>query len=469
MIDPLNLRGAPGTLRPERRRHLLGLVAGLLLGAVVVLVVAAPEQSLVLLALGLGGVFFAANPHWGVLIIFVLVTFRLSPTRLGPLSAAELLAAVLAVPLACQFLRDRRIWVWHVPQIRLLLGIAGVLVTATGWSLLMHPAPPAELDYTWLEPFFFGQSFFFLIYLVYFLKSPRHLVYAVIVVLLMILAAAADGMNLLEDTPGPTRAATDYFGGFAGNANRLGFLCVWGTALFWSLRFKGPRGWWRPFTVVPLLVLPVTTLMTGSRNGFIQLTLLGALILLEQHQWSPARRIRALVLMVMMALVVLIAAPSDMLTRASSFEFTAGPTTYDRIYTFGAGLAMLAEHPIFGVGPGNFPWRNRALTGFTSTPHNSFLWALTSGGPLLLILYLALFYRTYRTLRAVERWGPRGFIWLATALRFNLIILLVASCFATIWLQEPFWLLIGLSIVLARIAKVGPIIATAAPAMVGTK
>jgi hypothetical protein len=87
--------------------------------------------------------------------------------------------------------------------------------------------------------------------------------------------------------------------------------------------------------------------------------------------------------------------------------------------------------------------------------HNSYLWALTAGGPLLLILYLALFYQTHRTLRAVERTRSGRFEWLATALRMNLIIFLVFSLFAEVWTAEPFNVLVGLTIALARIARVG--------------
>jgi hypothetical protein len=95
------------------------------------------------------------------------------------------------------------------------------------------------------------------------------------------------------------------------------------------------------------------------------------------------------------------------------------------------------------------------LTGRVMSPHNSYLWALTTGGPLLLVLYLAIFYRTYRMLRAVERWGSDQFVWLATALRLNLIIFLTFSIFADVWVAEPFSLLVGLTIVLARIASAG--------------
>jgi O-antigen ligase len=418
-----------------------------------VLVVAAPQQGLTLVGLGLGALVVVAQPHWGILAIFVLVIFRMSPVAIGPLGSSHLLAAPLMLPFALELLRDRQVWVWRVPQVRLLLGIGGVLLAATGWSLLMHAAPPfPEQDETWSVLVLFGQQLLFFLYLLYFIKTPRHLVYAVLVVLLMIVAAAFDSMNLLDGGHGLDRARVSQ--GWAANPNRLAFLCVWGTALSWSLRFKGPHGWWRPLTLAPLLGLPMTALMTGSRSGLLQLMLLGGLILLEQRQWSPAQRARALALMVMVALMVLALAPSAMIDRASNFDAGDG-SVIDRTSTHWASAVMIAEYPIFGVGPGNFHWRNQAVTGHAMSTHDSYLWALTAGGPLLLVLYLAIFHRTYRMLRTVERQGSSGLVWLATALRFNLITLLAFSFFADLWLTHPFYLLLGLAIVLFRTATTG--------------
>jgi O-antigen ligase len=463
MMDRVDARAALAALRPERRRRVLGFATCLLLGAVVLLVVTTAEQGLAMVAMVLGALFLVARPHWGILAIFVLVIFRINPVAIGPLGTSELLAAPLLLPLVHEFLRDRGVWVWHVSQVRLLLGIGGVLLAATAWSVLMHPAPPlTEQERAGSVLFLFGQQFLFLIYLLYFIKKPRHLVYAALALLLLVLAAALDSLDLLDAGHGVYRARVSQ--GWAANSNRLAFLCVWGTALAWSLRFKAPRRWWRPLTLAPLLGLPIVTLMTGSRNGLLQLTLLGGLVLLEQRQWAPAQRGRAVALMALVAVVVLLLAPSDMLERASNFD-PAGRSVEGRTATLWAGARMVAEHPLLGVGPGNFRWRNAELIGLPLSSHNSYLWALTAGGPLLLFLYLAIFYRTYRMLRSVERRGPHELTWLATALRFNVVILIAFSFFADLWLTHPFYLVLGLTIVLFRMAASSgsPMVTASAP------
>jgi len=466
MTDRSDVRAVLATMRPGRRRRVLAVGAGLLLAAGVIPVAAEPQRGLAVVALALGALFLVAKPHWGILAIFVLVVFRLNPVEMGPLGTSELLAAPLLFPLALELLRDRGIRVWGVPQVRLLLAIGLVLLAATEWSVLWHPPPPlAGHEGTWSTLILFGQQLLFLIYLVYFIKTPRHLAYAVMVILLMILAATVDSLDLFGAGHGGDRARVSQ--GWAANSNRLAFLCVWGTALAWSLRFKGPPGWWRPLTLAPLLGLPIATLMTGSRNGLLQLMLLGGLILLEQRQWAPAQRTRAFALMVVAALLVVVVAPAAMMQRASHFdEASVG----DRINTHWAGAVMAVEHPILGIGPGNFHWRNQAMTGHAMSTHDSYLWALTAGGPLLLVLYIAVFCRTYWMLRTVEHRGPSGFAWLATALRFNLVILLAFSFFADLWLTHPFYLLLGLAIALFRAAGVAasPIATVRAPVAAAT-
>jgi hypothetical protein len=440
-------------LAPEHRRRILAIGAGTLLAAVLVAVVAAPEQGLVLTAAALGALFLVAQPHWGILAIFVLVIFRINPVGIGPLGTSELLAVPLLLPLALRILRDRGIWVSRVPQMRILLAIGVVLLVAAEWSLVMHPAPPPSMDDgPWSPLILFGQQLLFLTFLVYFIRTPRQLAHAVVILLLMILAGVVDSLSPLASAGLTDRARVSQ--GWAANSNRLAFLCVWGTALAWSLRFKGPAGWWRPLTLVPLLGLPIATLMTGSRNGLLQLMLLSALIVLEQRQWSPARRVRASALMVVAGLLVLALAPDAMMERASNFQESS---VLDRIATHWAAAAMVVEYPLFGVGPGNFRWRNYLLTGHGMSTHDSYLWALTAGGPLLLVLYLALFHRTYRHLLAVEQHGPRELLWVATALRMNLFVLMGFSFFADLWLSHPFYLLLGLTIALVRIARTLPV------------
>jgi O-antigen ligase len=107
---------------------------------------------------------------------------------------------------------------------------------------------------------------------------------------------------------------------------------------------------------------------------------------------------------------------------------------------------MTADHPVFGVGLGNFQWA-KAFYGLArgAPTHNSYLWALTAGGIGVLALYVLLFCVVYRALKKLERSGPPELLWLSKGLKVNLFLFLVFSAFADFWLSDFLYLLLGLT------------------------
>lgn len=79
----------------------------------------------------------------------------------------------------------------------------------------------------------------------------------------------------------------------------------------------------------------------------------------------------------------------------------------NRFVFWNNSLEMIKEHPVLGVGPGNwkinFPkyglagLENSVLQGVTQVqrPHNDYLWVLTEGGPLALIFFLGIFVMAF--------------------------------------------------------------------------
>jgi O-antigen ligase len=112
---------------------------------------------------------------------------------------------------------------------------------------------------------------------------------------------------------------------------------------------------------------------------------------------------------------------------------------------------MFAQDPILGIGPGNFRWMHQAFYGSDLVTHNSYVWALVSGGIGALALYLVLSYMTYRTLRQLERSGPRELLWVNKGLRINLILFMIASAFADLWHLEFIYLMVGLTVAMTRL------------------
>jgi O-antigen ligase len=145
----------------------------------------------------------------------------------------------------------------------------------------------------------------------------------------------------------------------------------------------------------------------------------------------------------------LAAAPATQIMRATTFdpqlEAPGQQSLQSRQRIVLDSLKMFASDPIFGAGLGNFPWVARTYFGSGGHTHNSYLWALTSGGIGVLALYLLLFYVTYRMLKQLERSGPRELLWLSKGLKVNLLLFLVFSGFADMWMSDFLYLIIGLT------------------------
>jgi putative inorganic carbon (HCO3(-)) transporter len=121
-----------------------------------------------------------------------------------------------------------------------------------------------------------------------------------------------------------------------------------------------------------------------------------------------------------------------------------------RFGAWGAAARLASDHPLLGVGPGNFQFYYNKLTGqpvgtFTLTvAHNALLDVgaeLGIAAMVLLAAYLVLAF--VRLSSCVEHgYGDRGFV---RALRISLTIAIVSSMFLSEQYFLPFWLFGGLA------------------------
>lgn len=400
---------------------------------------------------GLGAFLLLRRPHLCVWIILTFWFVEIDPIRIRFLSIPYLASALLLIPLAISVLRDREIWVWRVPQVKIFLAIGILFLVSTWWSHFKYPITllPA-LDESGRHMQLFFSRLVFLIFFLYFINTRRRIELTVWLVAGLIVAAALSAFHPLVSGGAVKRAAAAF--SLADNANRLGFICLFATTFVWFYRTHGQRRRWKVLTLPLLFFLPVMALATGSRSAFLQTLILMALILKEQEGWSVAKRVRSLLLLVSVAFVLFAAMPTAQLMRATTFDPTvAAPgqqSLRQRITIIYDSLGMIASDPILGIGIGNFRWMEQAFYGRDVGNHNSYLWAFTSGGIGVLALYLLLFYITYWMLRRVERSGPRELLWLSKGLKVNLILFLVFSGFADFWLSEFLYLLIGWTVAL---------------------
>ena len=115
---------------------------------------------------------------------------------------------------------------------------------------------------------------------------------------------------------------------------------------------------------------------------------------------------------------------------------------------------MFVDYPLFGVGLGNFREVAKQVyqDEFFRPPHNSYIWALSEGGIFCFLLYLLLFWFTWRDIKWIDAAPsmPPELRWIGAALSPALILLMFYSAFADIWLSPITYILIGLVIVFKR-------------------
>jgi O-antigen ligase len=123
----------------------------------------------------------------------------------------------------------------------------------------------------------------------------------------------------------------------------------------------------------------------------------------------------------------------------SRFDATADATNaeqasaYDsaqqRRYLLIKSLKVTAEHPLFGVGPGNFT----VVSGNWLVTHNSYTQMSSEGGVLAFVLYIMIIWRGFGNLGATKRFsrGTEETRILANALRASLVAFVVGSFFAS--------------------------------------
>ncbi|MCL6480333.1 MAG: O-antigen ligase family protein [Firmicutes bacterium] len=203
-------------------------------------------------------------------------------------------------------------------------------------------------------------------------------------------------------------------------------------------------------------------LVCGSRGALVGALASGAAALLRNPRKSAA----------LMMLVIVIVGVVYFLPEASKDRVESGMnwqqdgTASHRIYLWKQGLKMFQDHPIFGVGPHNYPIvrfehynENDPHPGpFVS--HSVYIEALTELGLIglvpLIVLFI-LFFRlnalTRKQILATDPAGKQNFFYcLALGLDLGMIGFMASAAFVSVLYYPHIWLLLGLSASLHTVA-----------------
>jgi O-antigen ligase len=190
----------------------------------------------------------------------------------------------------------------------------------------------------------------------------------------------------------------------------FGGILFLGALLFFAYLANVPwrRTWW----MLPGAALTVAALaFTYSRNAWLGLAA-GALALVL----TARRTLRIVAVLATVLAVGTIAMPGPVAERLQSVVNLEDQTLRDRIAMWRAGLSMIADHPLLGVGPGEVrTWyqhyrRPEAIRPSTGHLHNSAVQiAAERGLPALLAwlwIWVVFFREGWRILTRAEREAP---------------------------------------------------------------
>lgn len=469
---PTPLRGSPsgGTFG----RSVMPYVVPLLLAGLFVASAGGSERGVAMLLAALFVPFLVgsvlARPVLGVILMignFLFVYSKWIPMH-GSLTPNNALGFLLLVGLLYGLYKERDLWFLKNPAFLIFLLITVLFTISTVRGKQFLPVIPTGRlhweEQTDLEKLITRLAFF--LFFIYFVRTKRQIISVILVILFMLYMAVPASFFMVFSGAGwgGYRARAGWLVHSAGNPNRLAFLCLFATAIIWHYVTAHPRAGVRWIAVPAMVGLVLATIASGSRSGFLNLLIMGGVLV---WQGKGVRLRRAAIGAGVLLMTVFLAGqiiPERAITRATGAFVDAQSdagyrSTAKRLGTVVWGARILAQHPFFGVGIGNFLAHHQALDpgGYAGAAHNSYLQALTEGGILTFAAYLCLFTWCMMALLRLERshlaGGYRGLdlLWLIRGLRANWVLFLSFSVFADMWLHIIFYVMVGITVSLLRV------------------
>jgi len=476
------------------------VVAGLFVFAMALLLsTAGGGAALMTVVFGLvAAVLVVRRPAIGILVYLTtfLFTYPAFLRGAGNFTINNILGLILVPLMLYGMLREGKIWLVRMRPIALMLAVVGLMiVSATLYrpSIQWESARQAEkiatsrraqgpaLVATRDASAKFLTRFVFLLFFIFFIRSPRDMKAVVGVIIACLLMTY---MNVSAEA-GPFGWGTGRLrvlgeegaAVYAGrNPNKLAYFALFGLTLLWYSRraIKNPvmYPFWFAATTIAFIMIP----LSGSRSGLLNLLFFVAIVLLEgRFNYRKVAGVALITFFVAVQFgydmsVIDLLLPEQVASRLTRYDVRtevleegveASGSAEGRVQTAQAALRIWRYHPFFGVGIGNFNQERAATdpTGTIGPPHNSYLWSLSEGGLAAFFLFAGIFFWTFRELRRIEweyeaRFGPVGLGWLVSGMRTVLIGFLFFSFFADMWHHVLYYIIMGMCLALIRLHQV---------------
>ena len=425
-------------------------------------------------------VIIVARPEYGIAIF--LSTFLMAyPKWLqgsGYLTINNVLGGVFAVLLTYKVYREQDWWFIRVPEIQLL-----ALIVAMFYLSETFNAPDA------LEVSLLGAGFYFAeglrifvnrvaftLFFINFIRTPSHVRMIFLLALGFMMITALTGVQTVL-LGGGLRGYRAFTGAeelvagqaglirAAGNPNRLAMFAVIAISGLWFLIQSLRVPFARLIGVVAIVLLSLAVFLAASRSGLIGLALCGFLIVADSG--LSVRKLATIVLGgLLLGVLVVQFVPERSLERITNIPVVGSEVSDEgeasierRSYAWEIAYSLWKENPpLLGVGMGNWsvarflndPARS------AGAPHNSHLLALIEGGPIVMIAFMLLLWRTYRNLRVSEHYVTMPHFplaelaWVVKAARISLIVFIFFTLVADLYNLVLLYMLVGFGIVIRR-------------------
>ena len=229
--------------------------------------------------------------------------------------------------------------------------------------------------------------------------------------------------------------------GIYGNPNDLALSIALALPVCLAFMLRARGGFRKAAWALAALLMAYAVLLTYSRGG-----LLALLVAVGVSAWEFAvngrRRLQVLLLGFVGLVVLSIGIPSQYGQRVETiFNPDEDPTgsAQSRERLLRVSIETTTEHPLFGVGPGNF----RVVSGQWQDTHNAYTQISSEGGLPALFLFLLILGRTFANIRRAKRLAKDQpeLLLLAGALHASLAAFLVGCFFANVaYLFFPYFL-----------------------------
>lgn len=426
-----------------------------------------------LLSLSMLG-FLVMRPMIGVAIMTVSYMAAAYPSALnvlGVFSVINMLGVCLLILLLAHILGERDLSFATPPPVVVLMVIGMLFVIGSIYAEWQFPGLQVSratgrtgykiIDTTGIMTEAFVTRLAFLVFLSAFVRTRadlRVIFYCFVLSLFMAIPSALANWGEGELRRGFRVAASLTAGS---NANRLGMICCF-QVLCWWYWYRARPSLGRRLWAMAVIIASVAVLSgTGSRSALIgaAVTLGAMLIGARGYRVSGGAALAGIALF---GLAIATVAPERAVERMFAFfpqtrDVTGASSIELRETTIETGKAMIRDHPWTGVGLGNFREVSRQVYAdkYFRPPHNSVLWATAEGGVFVLLGYAVLFWIAWRDFQRgmrMERHDTevRAF---AMAMQRVLVVFLVYSFFADLWLSPLTYVIVGFAYAFRRCAE----------------